>query len=194
MVPPPGVDTAIALLQQVKSSAVNSSVFGINLHLSCDAVLPQLTRAADNSPGWVFLLDVFFIFVANLKLITMSGFDYFVKVLKNYTNFEGRARRSEYWYFTLFSVIISIVLSFADAAIGSEVGIIGLIFSLGTLLPSIAVSVRRMHDVGKSGWYILIPIYNLILACTDSQTGSNEYGNNPKEDPLQDEVDAIGNN
>ncbi len=124
----------------------------------------------------------------------MSGFDYFVKVLKNYTNFEGRARRSEYWYFTLFSIIISIVLSFADVAIGSELGIIGLIFSLGTLLPSIAVAIRRMHDVGKSGWYILIPIYNLVLACTDSQTGPNEYGNNPKEDPLQDEVDAIGNN
>lgn len=124
----------------------------------------------------------------------MNGFDYFVKVLKNYVNFEGRARRSEYWYYTLFTFLISIVLTFVDAAIGSTVGIIGLCFSLGTLLPSIAVGVRRMHDVGKSGWYLLIPIYNLVLACTDSQPGGNQYGLNPKEDPLQEDVDSIGHN
>jgi uncharacterized membrane protein YhaH (DUF805 family) len=124
----------------------------------------------------------------------MNPFNYFVKVLKNYVNFDGRARRSEYWYYTLFIVIISIVLTFADAAIGSEQGILGLIFSLGTLLPSIAVGIRRMHDVGKSGWYILIPIYNLVLACTNGDTGTNEYGSDPKGDALQDDVDAIGNN
>lgn len=124
----------------------------------------------------------------------MNGFDYFVKVLKNYVNFEGRARRSEYWYYTLFTFLISIALNFVDAAIGSTVGIIGLCFSLATLLPSIAVGVRRMHDVGKSGWYLLIPIYNLVLACTDSQPGSNQYGFNPKEDPLQEDVDSIGHN
>jgi uncharacterized membrane protein YhaH (DUF805 family) len=124
----------------------------------------------------------------------MNPFNYFVKVLKNYANFNGRARRSEYWYFTLFSVIISIILIFADQAIGSEVGILGLIFSLGTIIPSIAVGVRRMHDVGKSGWYLLIPIYNLVLACTNGQTGSNEYGDDPKGDPLQEEINAIGNN
>ena len=83
----------------------------------------------------------------------MNPFNYFVKVLKNYANFNGRARRSEYWYYTLFSFIISIILIFADQAIGSEEGILGLIFSLGTIIPSIAVGVRRMHDVGKSGWY-----------------------------------------
>ncbi|UEG48634.1 DUF805 domain-containing protein [Ferruginibacter lapsinanis] len=124
----------------------------------------------------------------------MSGFDYFVKVLKNYANFEGRARRKEYWYFTLFSILISIVISFIDAAIGSTIGILGLIFSFGTLIPSIAVGVRRMHDVGKSGWYLLIPIYNLVLACTEGQTGSNEYGYDPKADPIEDDIDMIGNN
>jgi uncharacterized membrane protein YhaH (DUF805 family) len=124
----------------------------------------------------------------------MNPFNYFLKVLKNYANFNGRARRSEYWYFTLFSLIISIILIFADQAIGSEEGILGLIFSLGTIIPSIAVGVRRMHDVGKSGWYLLIPIYNLVLACTNGQTGGNEYGDDPKGDPLQEEINAIGNN
>jgi uncharacterized membrane protein YhaH (DUF805 family) len=51
-----------------------------------------------------------------------------------------------------------------------------------------------MHDLGKSGWYILIPIYNLILACTNGQEGTNEYGPDPKGDPLQDDINAIGTN
>jgi uncharacterized membrane protein YhaH (DUF805 family) len=122
----------------------------------------------------------------------MIALNYFVKVLKNYVNFNGRARRSEYWYFTLVSIIISIILMFADSAIGSAEGILGLIFSFGTIIPSIAVGVRRMHDLGKSGWYILIPIYNLILACTNGQEGTNEYGPDPKGDPLQDDINAIG--
>lgn len=122
----------------------------------------------------------------------MNPFNYFVKVLNNYANFKGRARRSEYWYFVLFSSIISIILTFIDAAIGSTAGIIGLVYSLGTIIPSIAVGVRRMHDVGKSGWFLLIPIYNLILACTNGDTGSNEYGSDPKGDPMQDDVNAIG--
>lgn len=122
----------------------------------------------------------------------MNAFEYFVKVYKNYANFEGRARRSEYWYYTLFYYLIAIVLIFVDQAIGSEVGIVGLAFALGSLIPSIAVGVRRMHDVGKSGWYLLIPIYNLILACTNGETGSNQYGYDPKGDPLQDDINAIG--
>jgi uncharacterized membrane protein YhaH (DUF805 family) len=54
------------------------------------------------------------------------------------------------------------------------------VYSLALLVPSIAVGVRRMHDVGKSGWFILIPIYNLILACTEGTQGENEYGADPK--------------
>lgn len=124
----------------------------------------------------------------------MNGFSYFIKVYKNYANFEGRARRSEYWYFTLFYYIFSILFALIDAntADFDNIGYAGLIFTLGSLIPSIAVGVRRMHDVGKSGWYILIPIYNLILACTNGETGSNEYGPDPKGDPLQDDINAIG--
>ena len=104
--------------------------------------------------------------------------NYYIKVLQNYANFNGRARRSEYWYFFLFNFIFSFVLGFIGGATGFE--LIGTIYSLAVLIPSLAVAVRRMHDVGKSGWFLLIPIYNFILACTDSTDGDNEYGPNPK--------------
>lgn len=103
-----------------------------------------------------------------------------MKVLQNYATFSGRARRSEYWYFVLFNVIISFALAFA----GNVIGIQGIdsIYSLAVLIPSIAVGVRRMHDVGKSGWFLLIPIYNLILAITPGTVGDNEYGADPKQE------------
>ncbi len=68
------------------------------------------------------------------------------------------------------------------------------VYDLVVIVPGIAVGVRRMHDVGKSGWYILIPIYNLILAFTDGNVGPNEYGPDPKRPEMQDEIDMIGNN
>jgi len=105
--------------------------------------------------------------------------NYYVKVLQNYFNFNGRARRSEFWYFTLFNVIISFVLGLVGGFTG--LSIISTIYSLAVLAPSIAVAVRRMHDVGKSGWFVLIPIYNLILAVTEGNKGTNEYGPDPKE-------------
>ena len=117
---------------------------------------------------------------------------WYLLVLKKYADFDGRARRSEYWYFTLFSVLISIALALINVAMGTKY--IDTIYSLAVLVPSIAVGVRRMHDVNKSGWYILIPIYNLILACTDGTEGLNNYGNDPKRSELQDEIDAVGTN
>lgn len=108
----------------------------------------------------------------------MSGIQYYFKVLQNYATFSGRARRSEYWYFCLFSSLLSITLAIIGYLIGLE--FLDSIYSLAVLLPSLAVGVRRMHDVGKSGWFILIPIYNIILACTDGDHGSNEYGADPK--------------
>jgi uncharacterized membrane protein YhaH (DUF805 family) len=104
--------------------------------------------------------------------------NYYLEVLQKYVVFEGRARRSEYWYFVLFNFIISLVLGLIGNAI--NLPFISTIYSLAIFLPSIAVAIRRMHDVGKSGWYILIPVYNLILACTDSEVGENKYGQNPK--------------
>jgi uncharacterized membrane protein YhaH (DUF805 family) len=104
--------------------------------------------------------------------------NYYLTVLKKYAQFSGRARRSEYWYFVLFSTIITIILILIGKALGFP--ILNSIYSIGVLIPSIAVGVRRMHDLNKSGWYIIIPFYNLILACTNGDAGENEYGPDPK--------------
>ncbi len=108
---------------------------------------------------------------------------WYLKVVKeNYANFNGRARRAEYWNFVLVNVIISIVLSIIDMFLSKLIGfnLLSTLYSLAVLVPSIAVGVRRMHDVGKAWWYILIPIYDLILAVTEGDKGSNEYGPDPK--------------
>tara|TARA_B100000963_G_scaffold327351_1_gene315037 strand:- start:162 stop:497 length:336 start_codon:yes stop_codon:yes gene_type:complete len=105
--------------------------------------------------------------------------NWYLKVLKQYADFNGRARRSEYWYFTLFNILIYFAIEFISALIGLPS--LGALYSLAVLIPGIAVAVRRMHDVGKSGWFVLIPIYNLILAVTDGDAGENKYGPNPKE-------------
>ena len=105
----------------------------------------------------------------------------FVTVLKKYAVFTGRARRREYWMFVLFSVIISVVLGVIGGLI--HFPMIANIYSLAVLVPSIAVGIRRMHDINKSGWFLLIPIYNLVLACTAGTAGPNDYGPDPKSAP-----------
>lgn len=109
--------------------------------------------------------------------------NYYLDVLKKYTQFSGRARRKEFWMFSLVSLIIYFALSFIGSFIWGEspmAGSLGGIYYLGVIIPSIAVSIRRMHDVGKSGWFILIPIYNLVLYCRNGAQGENEYGPDPK--------------
>ena len=85
--------------------------------------------------------------------------------LNRYADFSGVSSRSQYWYFTLASFLASLAASIVAG------DMVGNLVSLITLLPSIAVAIRRMHDVGKSGWFILIPIYNLILLVTPSKSG-----------------------
>lgn len=109
---------------------------------------------------------------------------YYLEVLKKFGLFRGRARRAEYWYFGLASTIVSIILTIIGTAI--DFIFINTIYSVVVIVPSIAVGVRRMHDIGKSGWYLLIPIYNLVLLCTAGDEGPNEYGVDPKN------PDAIG--
>jgi uncharacterized membrane protein YhaH (DUF805 family) len=107
--------------------------------------------------------------------------EWFLMVLKKYSEFTGRSRRKEYWMFYLFSLIISMVLSIVDGAVlGLEGFGINTIYSLGMFIPTLAVGVRRMHDVGKSGWFLLIPFYNLYLLCTNGEVGPNQYGSDPK--------------
>lgn len=99
---------------------------------------------------------------------------YFLEVLKSkYATFNGRAKREEYWYFVLFNFILSFILGFIDGIIGMYV--LSGLYSLAVLVPSIAIGVRRMHDVGKSGWFLLIPFYNIYLAIQPSE-GANQYG------------------
>ncbi|WP_066053930.1 DUF805 domain-containing protein [Robertmurraya korlensis] len=111
---------------------------------------------------------------------------WYLKVLKNYVGFQGRARRKEYWMFFLFNFLITILLSIIESMLGLG-GILSALYGLAVLLPSIAVSVRRLHDIGRSGWWMLlslIPVIGLIVllvfAVLDSQPGENKYGPNPK--------------
>lgn len=112
--------------------------------------------------------------------------EWYLKVLKNYVGFGGRARRKEYWMFTLFSFIITLILTIIESLVDLTDILTGL-YALAVLLPSLAVSVRRLHDTGRSGWWLLIALLPLIGAiillvftCQDSQPHDNEYGENPK--------------
>lgn len=107
-----------------------------------------------------------------------NNMNYYISVLKNYATFSGRARRKEYWMFVLFNIIFSFAFGFICGLAG--VPDLAQLYSLVVLLPSIAVGVRRMHDTGRSGWYLLVPIYNFILAVTEGDKGDNEYGSDPK--------------
>lgn len=108
---------------------------------------------------------------------------YFVDVLKNqYADFNGRAVRSQFWYFVLFSFIISFVLGIVDGMLFGR-QILSMIFNLAVLIPSIAIAVRRLHDLGKTGWWyllILVPLIGIIVLivwfCMKGQTTKNQYG------------------
>lgn len=113
--------------------------------------------------------------------------NWYIGVIKNYVEFSGRARRKEYWMFFLFNILISIGLGFITGLIGGifDIGLglsnaVSLIYSLFIFIPSIAVAIRRMHDTGHSGWWILLPVVNIIFLCLESHPNENEYGINPK--------------
>lgn len=114
--------------------------------------------------------------------------NYWLDGWRNFANFNGRARRSEYWYFGLMNIIIQYGGMFILSLISVKLGAAFLvIYALSALIPSIAVLVRRLHDTDKSGWYFfvaLIPlagaIWLLVLLCTEGTRGSNQYGEDPK--------------
>lgn len=121
-----------------------------------------------------------------------SNLEWYLKVLQNYANFNGRARRKEYWMFQLFNSIIIIALYFLGLVVsGIFIGLY-VLYALAILIPSLAVTVRRLHDIGKSGWWYficLVPIIGgiwlLILTCTEGTRGSNAYGLDPKDSQMQ---------
>ncbi len=119
--------------------------------------------------------------------------NWYLTVLKKYAVFSGRARRKEYWMFFLFNMIFGIVAVILDNVFGTAIegvgyGLFYFLYALAVLIPWLAVSVRRLHDVGKSGWMlfiVLIPIIGaiwlLVLMATNSNPGENKYGPNLKE-------------
>ena len=124
----------------------------------------------------------------------MSMKEAIISVFSNYATFSGRARRSEYWYFTLFDCLVAGVLAglstffFGEDSTHNIFTLLASLFSLAVFIPNLAVTWRRLHDIGKSGLnylWILLPLIGgimlLVWYCRDSQPGDNQYGPNPKE-------------
>jgi uncharacterized membrane protein YhaH (DUF805 family) len=105
--------------------------------------------------------------------------------LKRYADFSGRSRRKEYWMFVLGYFLTLIVATILDGILGlsgmiGPYGIFASIVILAVIVPSIAVGVRRMHDTDHSGWWLLVPIVNLIFSLTEGTSGPNRFGEDPK--------------
>ena len=119
--------------------------------------------------------------------------NWYLKVLKQYADFKGRARRKEYWMFILFNIIFGGIAMILDSVFGIAIEGVGYgplygVYAWVLFIPGLAVVVRRLHDIGKSGWMLLITlipligaIWLLVLLLTDSNPEENLYGANPKE-------------
>lgn len=110
--------------------------------------------------------------------------NYYAMAFKKFGVFEGRSSRKEYWMFCLWNIIIMIILGILEGIFGiyseSDDSIFVSIYQLIVLIPNLSLSVRRMHDVNKSGWFIFIPIYNLILFLRQGDSSNNDYGSIPR--------------
>ncbi len=112
--------------------------------------------------------------------------DYYVSIMRNYANFDGRARREEYWMFQLFNTLILVAL-FILGLLFEPLFFIAFIYVLLVIVPSLSVTVRRLHDIDLSGWWVLIKFVPylgelalFVMTCIDSTYGSNRFGENPK--------------
>ena len=120
--------------------------------------------------------------------------NWYLDAWKNYVTFTGRSRRTAYWMFVLFNFVAVILANVIDNVLGlageGGYGPVSLIYGLAVFLPGLALAIRRLHDTGRTGWWILIGflpligfIVLIIFFVQDSQPGSNQYGPNPKESP-----------
>jgi uncharacterized membrane protein YhaH (DUF805 family) len=116
--------------------------------------------------------------------------NYWAECWKKYAVFSGRARRKEYWMFVLINVLIGLAIGVVLGIVGAAQAADGLstLYSLAAFLPGLAVTCRRLHDTGRSGWWFLLvflPIVGsivlIVFLCLDGQPGENAYGPNPKE-------------
>lgn len=119
--------------------------------------------------------------------------DWYLKVINSYNDFNGRARRKEYWMFALINLLFSMAAAFLDRMFGIAwvdfgYGPLYIVYGLIVLIPGLAVLIRRLHDIGKSGWMLFIALIPLIgvfwllfLLMKESSPGENQYGKNPKE-------------
>ncbi len=115
--------------------------------------------------------------------------NWYIQVLTNLMDFSGRARRKEYWMFTLFNIIFMIAAGIIDMIVFGDYGFVYAVYSLLLLVPSIAVCFRRIHDIGKSAWWLLIglvPVLGSLLLLywfiKDGDYGENQWGKSPKYD------------
>ncbi len=118
--------------------------------------------------------------------------NWYLMVLKRYFDFSGRSQRAEYWYFALGNLIVGFILGFIDGIMGANaqqggIGVLTMIYFLGILIPSLAVSVRRLHDTGRTGWWVFVaiipilgPLLLLYFYVLDGEPGANAYGPDPK--------------
>lgn len=122
----------------------------------------------------------------------MNSFEYYKKCLQHYTDFRGRARRAEYWYFVLYNWLFSMAAGIIDVFLfgvnESGLGLFSSLYALIVFVPCLAIAVRRLHDIGRSGWNLLlglIPIFGLIVLiifyCQEGEPIDNKWGKNPKE-------------
>jgi uncharacterized membrane protein YhaH (DUF805 family) len=124
----------------------------------------------------------------NSVSVDKSPIDYYIDAFRKYATFSGRATRAEYWWFYLVTIAVSILIGILESILNIPFGLISIIYSLASLIPNIAIQVRRLHDVDKSAWYMLLNfviiigwIWLLILNILDSTPGDNKYGPNPKK-------------
>lgn len=116
---------------------------------------------------------------ASAQVAAPAGGIGWVDVMKKAFDFSGRARRKEYWMFVLINLLISFVVGFVDGLLGTG-GVLGLLFNLAILVPTIAVGIRRMHDTDHRGWWLLVPIVGFVFLFLDTKPGPNRFGPSPK--------------
>ena len=121
-----------------------------------------------------------------------SPFDCYLNAWRHYVDFTGRSRRREYWFFVLFNILISMALGAIDGMLGLGnaqigTGLLSSLYGLAVLLPSLGYAARRLHDIGRSAWWLLLifipllgPLVILVFTVLDSQPGDNAFGPNPK--------------